>query len=236
MTNREKYEEDKERISCNVCKYAVPNGHHSLFMYHHTCKNPNSERFLKGVDVVNDGCDKGEVKEDIVNIPNIGKMPKTDKTKIPPSMDDIKRLIENDTKYCLLIKEIVELQERVKVLEKCNKCQNNFRNATQEEKDCVYDYMLKTSKKTDVNILDYDKTADEMFEELGYKRITGNAEPATIYEYKKEDRNNILIHVSKHYYYKCDRYSIAMSISEAEDKAIHKKMEEIKNESEEMDR
>ena len=146
-------------------------------------------------------------------------------------MDDIKLLIENDKNFCLLIKEIVELQERVKELEKCNKCQNKFRNATQEEKDCVYDYMLKTSKKAGVNIRDYDKSVDEMFKELGYKKISDC-------EYKriKPDKYGREVFITiddgeviKYIKNKELNVGIAEWIFSKELKAINKKIEEMKN-------
>lgn len=216
--------EDKERISCNVCKYAVPNGYHSLFMYHHTCKNLNSERFNKGVDVVNDGCDKGEVKEveeDVVNIPKIGKMPKTDKTKTPSPMNDT---IDIDGNIAMLIKEIIALQERVKEIEKYSLI---GRNLILTE--------LKTPEINAVPLNGYSsietKTADEMFEELGYKKVN-KSERIVIYTNNRFDIiiNEDIEEEKKNIYTKLAKQGNGVGITEAEDKAIHKKIEELKNE------
>ena len=152
-----------------------------------------------------------EVEEDYVYIPNIGKIPKTDKTKMPPSMDDIKSLLENNRDYCLLVKEIVELQERVKELEKCSKCPKN--NDIQ-----LSDYSYGSIEK--------DKTADEMFKDLGYEKLEDG------YSYKNKNDEIICISKQGYKYLKIlARYiggAVLNFITESEDKAIHKKIAELR--------
>lgn len=81
-----------------------------------------------------------------------------------------------------------------------------------------------------------EKTADEMFEELGYKRIETNHNWYIAYQYEEERGGmtaceRIIIDTSHNLYRyaKQDREERSCAITEAEDKAIHKKIEELKN-------
>lgn len=82
-----------------------------------------------------------------------------------------------------------------------------------------------------------EKTADKMFEELGYKRIEANHGCYIAYEHKEERggmtaSERIIIDTSHNLYRyaKMDKEERSCAITEAEDKAIHKKIEEMKNE------
>ena len=72
------------------------------------------------------------------------------------------------------------------------------------------------------------QTADEMLEELGYKASKEYETPITILYDNAEIRQIIIDKVSL-CYGKRTKYNAPMLISEAEDKAIHKKIEELKN-------
>ena len=72
------------------------------------------------------------------------------------------------------------------------------------------------------------KTADEMFEELGYKIID---DPGG-YLYENECNEQIAISKNGHYLKFCKKYFGSAKInfiSKQEDKAIHKKIEELNN-------
>lgn len=166
-----------------------------------------------------DNTEDKEVKrkgEDLSNSPKINRYVHFEEVKI--TIEDWNETIDR----------IRKLSERLDKLEKCNRtaeAKGKFRNATQEEKDCSYDYMLKTSKKNGVNIRDYDKSADEMFKELGYEKSCIND---YVISYKKHGLT-ISITIDGEYTKYCGNktvYEIAY-ITEAEDKAIHKKIEEI---------
>lgn len=241
-------EEDngRERISCNVCKYAISNGYCSSFMHHHICMNPKSARYNKGVDVVNDGCDKGEVEEDIVNIPSTGKMPKTDKTTFdyekPEIMQPTKKayysiLVRLDNlEKCNRITEVKEhIEERLKEKTKDMVKNKNMRPMTKEDVEELIDKIGRCSEE----VKKMNKTADEMFEELGYYKIENSflsdhekkqkiQKLAEYRQMKSEERWHITIYTN-------DKNELLFNktncepITEAEDKAIHKKIEELRN-------
>ena len=102
--------------------------------------------------------------------------------------------------------------------------------------NCVLSDKYCNSKLEDTceaNILNWlnsktDMTADEMFEELGYKKGNEN-----VYENKKSDIREIIEINEKDYSYEKYGYTdieglISIPITEAEDKAIHKKIKELK--------
>lgn len=83
-------------------------------------------------------------------------------------------------------------------------------------------------------------TADEMFEELGYKKEFSDRNGCNYY-HKEINRSGVksehIIHVLSNEsstlygkYERLDNKEFAANISVAEDKAIHKKLEELKNE------
>ena len=74
----------------------------------------------------------------------------------------------SDTDYTHWLTQESELSSQ----EKEQQIIDKFRNATKEEQNAIYNYVIRTSKPTGINIFDTDndKTADEMFSELGYKR------------------------------------------------------------------
>lgn len=216
MTNREKYIDNasNEEIASAICGMGLQ------YRY-----SPDTQLRVKEWL-------SQEAEEETVNIPNIGKMPKTDKTKIPSSWDDIRPLIETDENIAMLIKEIIALQERVKELEKYSLI---GRNLILTE--------LKTPEINAVPLNGYSsietKTADEMFKELGYKKEFSDRNGCNYY-HKEINRSGVksehIIHVLSNEsstlygkYERLDDKEFAANISVAEDKAIHKKIEELKN-------
>lgn len=78
--------------------------------------------------------------------------------------------------------------------------------------------------------IEKEKTAYQMFEELGYKINKEYETPTTIlYDNAKEDKQIIIDKVSLHFA-KRNKENMPMLITEAEDKAIHKKISELKEE------
>ena len=72
-----------------------------------------------------------------------------------------------------------------------------------------------------------EQTADEMFEELGYK--LESEEPFVRYR----NKDGAMIFINNESYYKTKEYSVIPYTDEVE--IIHKKMEELKNESKKVD-
>lgn len=214
-------EEEKICGNCKFHKKVKP----CIGLIDKMCVNPKSKDC--GAYTMSDcSCDMWEAKEnsgideDTVYIPQIGNMPKTDKTKSSFNVKNID-----------LEKEIIDLKTRVQELEEFTKIQmddfwKDHYKATHNIKLSGYSY----------GSIEKEKTSDEMFEELGYikegkfsgciaywcdnykKRITINwndeYEKATDFEYQKSIGGN----------------SVSDTITEAEDKAIHKKISELKEE------
>ena len=103
----------------------------------------------------------------------------------------------------------------------------------------MYAYKIATNddilNKKDLTIADYKKwlskeaesSADEMFKELGYEKLEDG------YSYKNKNDEIICISKQGYKYLKTlDRFiggAVLNFITEAEDRAIHKKIEEIEN-------
>lgn len=108
---------------------------------------------------------------------------------------------------------------------------------TLEEAEELADKLRKMQKSWGmINNKEKNKIADQMFEELGYKRIEANHGYYIAYERKEEiggmtTSERIIIDTSHNLYRyaKQDRQELSCAITEAEDKAIHKKIEELKN-------
>lgn len=160
-----------------------------------------------------------EVEDEIVNIPNIGKMPKTDKAKMPPSMDDIRSLIKTDANIGFIMREIQKLSDRLDKLE-----ESEYHNAMAIER-------LEKAEELEKETTENEKTADEMFEELEYRLTIGINKTIIKYELQTFD-GSFIIEIDKvtlNYCKYCLKDYVARKITEAEDKAICKKIEELKN-------
>lgn len=189
-----------------------------------------------------------EAEEDIVNIPSIGKMLKTDKTKI--IFDYEKPEIIQLTKkayYSILV--------RLDNLEKCNRIaevEEYIKESLKEKtKDIVKNKNIHPMTKEDAEELvnkiglcaeevkQMNKTADEMFEELGFWKVRDDIIGKThtiIYTIRGGDTGIEVIRRDDKCFYMKRTNAVNQEISLKEDKAIHKKIEELKNESREVDK
>ncbi len=191
-----------------------------------------------------------EVEEDIVSIPNIGKMPKTDKIAFDDyeNFDEVKITVKA---WNEVIDKVRELNIRLDKLEKCNRIaevKEHIEESLKEKtKDIVKNKNIQPMTKEDAEELvnkislcaeevrQMNKTADEMFEELGYMKDTFDEFGTDKIIYINNNKDHILVRKNGHYmkynYYNFHSdfdYNDINFITEAEDKAIHKKIEELK--------
>lgn len=116
----------------------------------------------------------------------------------------------------------------------------------------VYDMHLETScfeqqyKIKEWLDTEIEPTADEMFEEMGYKKDLCKGYHECVFTRRNEDdADEIVIDKTNYGYYYIkhrilyskyffEEYTRSHTITESEDKAIHKKIEELKNETNNM--
>lgn len=222
-TNREKYinnasNEDlaqiisKLRYSCQYCpayKECRKDGSLSYEEWIGECE----ERFLKWLSQEAEE----ETKEDIVHIPQIGKMPKIDK-KVELTEQAYKDILERLGKLEYYKNTYLEL----------------FKQMDDSWKDhCKATHNIQLSGYS-YGSIEKEKTAYQMFEELGYKINKEYETPTTIlYDNAKEDKQIIIDKVSLHFV-KRNKNNIPMLITESEDIAIHKKISELKEGAKEL--
>lgn len=134
---------------------------------------------------------------------------------------------EEETASPIMSKALMKVDERMAKLEQRIN-ENKIRIDKLEEERKTKD--PKDFSKADISYGVIEKTADKMFEELGYEIVDGSI--PNIQYCKIDEGRKVVIELNRYvhikYFSDFDIRDISF-INEAEDKAIHKKLEELKN-------
>lgn len=243
-TNREKYinnasnEELVKRLTCNSCAYHNTN---KCGMDDYDC---NEGKMLW----LSQEAETFGIDENHTQVANLLNETQEETHLTMPDDENTRKIIE------YIIPRLTLLSARLDKLEKCNRIaevKEHIEERLEEETKDLTKNMRPTTQedyyeREELYQLDngevklIPKSADEMFEELGYMKDTFDELGADEIIYINNNKDHILVRKNGHYikynYYNFHPdfdYNDIKFITEAEDKAIHKKISELKEQKNE---